>query len=100
MYSKAPGNQTDDKCYRCKKPREDARHLFWQCDEQEIAQERKKWLPKILAIARTIKHIDIMQYGPFLNCGLMPENKNIWKAEWDLARTDDHVSTEIDSTQQ
>jgi ribonuclease HI len=56
-------------------------------------------MPKIRLLAGKVKHVDIMQYKPFLNCGLMPENKNVWAAAWELARSIDNVTNERDSTQ-
>ena len=59
--------------------------------------ERDKWIKHIEKLITEVKHQDLKEYGPFRKCGLIPENRNIFEAEQELADLQDYIGIERSS---
>ena len=85
-YRLKHGVTATDQCVRCGKENEDAKHVFWDCRHNSYENIRQKYLPSIHEINNAMglfpvegaeRYIDLLEYSPFLFCGIVPEDSRV-----------------------
>jgi len=102
-YRLKHGVTKDGRCPKCGQEEEDAKHVFWDCQHEVYLDIRGTFLPTIkkindahglYPIEGEDEWIDLLDYGLFLYCGIIPEDVRLNMYKVNVCRTKQAICTE------